>query len=185
MLSSVTQMWWRYMRGTRWGEIKSNISRQAEKQGSYQFISRKSLTEREMSQQCVALKTGRRPWDAARKIQDSGQVWHGQLVYLCVSGLSQASLSAGHMTTSPCLPASVCYYSEEPGVSALKGLWEVTYAICSIYNLPCCTRMGTRCPVNIKADVYEQRKNNRLTHEWRFSLIHIIFMQCWCAACWD
>lgn len=44
---------------------------------------------------------------------------------LCVSGLSQASLSAGHMQTCPSLPASVCYCSEEPGLSALQALWKV------------------------------------------------------------
>lgn len=64
MLSSVTPI---YMVGTNWGYIKSNIFHQAEKQDIYQFISRQSLTEREMSQPCVTQKTGRKPWDAARK----------------------------------------------------------------------------------------------------------------------
>lgn len=77
-----------------------------------------------------------------------------------------------------CLPAYVTTQkSQEYLPHRTSGrLPNVIAAICSIYKLPCCPRMGTRCPVNIKAAVYEQRKNNRLTHEWLFSLIHIIFL---------
>lgn len=40
--------------------LESTFTQQAEKQGIYQFISRQRLTKRELSQQCVTPKPGRR-----------------------------------------------------------------------------------------------------------------------------
>ena len=167
------------MGGTSWG---------CGKQGIYQFASRRGLTEPGMGPAvCVAPNAGRE-----RENNNDKKKKKKKITFQSSFGSASWSISASPDWVRPRYqqdtwrPVPVCLWAyvstqmsqEHRPYRASGRLPNVIVAIWGIYKLPRCPRLGTRCPVNIKAAVYEQPKNNSLTREWLFIPVLITFMHC-------